>query len=338
MAVLPFIPGLDVTVVVDGVDAQEYDPPEDENDEQQMKHEDFDPAYVPPGAIPHIVRYIEAKPGAPYQYRLTLNPIFHFRSHHAGFSAQNDAHKGGVQHVFKSTTPERPVIGQIHKSTVGNAKEGYNTVRFRFAPISLVESDNLKASDIQEQMKATKEFGCLKVRVFRLDEGEKYILDRIPARDPYSEQPLQFSEKALKGRAVDCVTSFTEEPSSGRGATYKRNYTDRLKRPFALFEFRYRSKKGLMAEGIIPRPVEIVDKDEAAEDHPIIKPDQSTLDRVQRMSDAEARRRLAELMEQNMRGSPAIKREAPMDDAEFSARYKTRKLNNGQVEIDLTDD
>lgn len=37
--------------------------------------------------------------------------------------------------------------------------------------------------------------------------------------------------------------------------------------------------------------------------------------------------------------NPRIKREpSPMADDEFMARYKARRLNNGRIEVDLTDD
>ncbi|KAK3986057.1 hypothetical protein QBC44DRAFT_333913 [Cladorrhinum sp. PSN332] len=340
MAILPHIPGLNVVVVVDGVDAQEYDPDEEEDHDQPLSLINFDHVYNDQqGAIPHVVRYIEAKPGAPFFYRIALGPDFVFRScHHLGYRLQGDGKNWGGGHVFASDKKQNAsIVVTVSKITIGNSKEGYKRMEFCFAPLSLVESDNFKPGDIKAQVEAAKEFGSLKLSFFRFDSGNRYSLEGSGGVADILNQPKEFSEKALKGRAVDCVSSFTSKPLAKRGYGYERNYTHPRKLPFAVFEFRYRSKEGLMAEGIIPRPVQ-VDDDESVEDRPIAKPEQSTLEQVRGMSDEEVRRRLAELMDQSARGGPGIKREAPMDDAKFSARYKTRKLNNGQVEIDLTDD
>ncbi|RYP08726.1 hypothetical protein DL764_001746 [Monosporascus ibericus] len=70
-------------------------------------------------------------------------------------------------------------------------------------------------------------------------------------------------EKALKGRAVthkiDCAPGKPGIPSRPRQVDA---YQDPLKRPFAVFEFRYRSREGLIAESVIPRPTPMGDMDE----------------------------------------------------------------------------
>ncbi|RYP53125.1 hypothetical protein DL769_010561 [Monosporascus sp. CRB-8-3] len=70
-------------------------------------------------------------------------------------------------------------------------------------------------------------------------------------------------EKALKGQ---CVTNRVDYVPGKPGIpTPQRQvdvYQDLLKRPFAVFEFRYRSREGLIAEGIIPRPTPMDDMDE----------------------------------------------------------------------------
>ncbi|RYP45871.1 hypothetical protein DL768_007828 [Monosporascus sp. mg162] len=70
-------------------------------------------------------------------------------------------------------------------------------------------------------------------------------------------------EKALKGRTVTHKVDFA--PGKPGIPTTQRQvdvYQDPLKRPFAVFEFRYRSREGLIAEGIIPRPTPMDDMDE----------------------------------------------------------------------------
>ncbi|KAL1838549.1 hypothetical protein VTJ49DRAFT_2547 [Mycothermus thermophilus] len=111
-----------------------------------------------------------------------------------------------------------------------------------------------------------------------------------------------------------------------------KNYVDPKNRPFAVFEFRYRSNKGLIRECIIPRAP-------------------TATDEVQGMSEDQLRQRLAQVLKENQRlaqevaerkviesKSIGIKREVEVDEDKFVAKYKARKLDNGRLEIDLTDD
>ncbi|KAJ4414645.1 hypothetical protein N0V85_003057 [Neurospora sp. IMI 360204] len=85
-------------------------------------------------------------------------------------------------------------------------------------------------------------------------------------------------------------------------------------RPIAVFEFRYRTMEGLIQEAIVFRPTPVPDE----------------------VIDAEEYKRIKHEPEND--APRGVKREAPMDDALFAARYKQRRLPNGKVEIDLTDD
>ncbi|KAK4465156.1 hypothetical protein QBC42DRAFT_26312 [Cladorrhinum samala] len=358
MTLFPSIPGLEAVVVVGGVDAHEYEVPEDdENPLESLNLADYDAAYARHGNIPHVVRYIEAKPGVDFLYRVTIKPNFVWRSHHVGVQVRNDGVKGGLRRLFQhQTAQDGSIVENIRSRTSGNSKEGYMTLMFRFAPVSLVESDSVTPSQMQLQMKTAKQCGCLKVFLFRMQKGKKFsVAGKSPAAQP-PPQATQFSEKAFKGRAIDCVSSFIAKPLRTDPTTkYSKNYTDDQKHPFAVFEFRYRSKEGLMTEGIIPRPPQVDDFEALPERKPVKRegaitiddagingsqtvPGRSALEQVNGMSDDEVRRKLAELLDQRNPGNRPMKRENPMDDAEFSARYKTRKLNNGRVEIDLTDD
>ncbi|KAK4223448.1 hypothetical protein QBC38DRAFT_373090, partial [Podospora fimiseda] len=335
IAIIPHIPGLVASVVVDGEEAKEYQP-SDNDDEQPKSLDDFDSVYNHQGLIPHVICYIEVKADAPFLYRVVLNPNFTFKSHHVAYRVQNDSLTSGSRHIFdKPDRRDQPIIKETERHTVGNTKEGYKRLYFRFAPLSVVESDGLTSTDVQQQMEAAKQCGTLWVKLFRMDEGTIVKRKDDGSGTNYLDTPVEFCEKALKGRAVDCVASFTAtKPVAIRKKVHNCKRTDSRKRPFAVFEFRYRSKEGLMAEGIIPRP---------AENNPIVKAERSTLEQVQQMNDEEVRHRLAELIDQNaaaaQNGRRAVKREAsPVDEVKSSTRYKTRKLNNGKVEIDLTDD
>ncbi|KAK3986058.1 hypothetical protein QBC44DRAFT_403233 [Cladorrhinum sp. PSN332] len=322
MAILPSIDNLEVTIIVGDQGAKEYDAPDDENPVDSMTPDDFDLALSQGRTIPYNLEYIEAKPGVGYIFQVTLGRSFIPRCHHIAWSAESDGNMIKLTH-FDDTHRQQDgsMRRQVGGILDGNPREGYKILNYCFEPVTVVEEDNLNPSELREQVDKAKHCGTLKVYLYRMNRGDKYSRDGTEHNNSHIKPPKELPEKALKGRSIGCVAGTTPGLKRDAGFSYASNYADIRRRPFAIFEFRYRSKKGLVAEGIIPRP--------------------TVLDEVEEMSDGEVRRRLAELLERDQKNvpNPGVKREAPpMDDSEFSARYKTRKLSNGRLEIDLTDD
>jgi hypothetical protein len=118
MAVLPDIEGLEVTIEVDGETAKEYDPCDDG---------DGDPPadlkfHIPDGqreadGKPYLVKYIEAKPGAPFHFHIKRLPNFHHHSHHIAFCCRVDSlvtqwkHDNTVTARDKKTTWRKEIKG-----------------------------------------------------------------------------------------------------------------------------------------------------------------------------------------------------------------------------------
>ncbi|KAK3382158.1 hypothetical protein B0T24DRAFT_660923 [Lasiosphaeria ovina] len=124
------------------------------------------------------------------------------------------------------------------------------------------------------------------------------------------------AEKALKGKALDCFAS-TQDPVPVNHVWEKPEnvYNDHLGRPFAVFEFRYWSMA--LPRKFNPRS----NSDGASSNY------------------GETRGEKIYALNVKPERVAGIKREAPeMSEAEFQSRYKSRKLANGRVEVDLTDD
>ncbi|KAK0732458.1 hypothetical protein B0T21DRAFT_196227 [Apiosordaria backusii] len=334
MAILPSVPGLTVTIEVTEKPTKEYDDPEAHSLQVEMQPEDFDlPPNLPPNDIPYVVKYIEAKPGAFYRFKVTLLPRFSQKAHHVAYTVSNDGSRALPSHITKRYRVERhglSVLEHTAASTVRKTRGG-NFIRryFCFAALNVVESDNFTTEEVKEQISKAKDCGVLKVELYHMEESglEPW---RWSCSD-VSESNTTMAEKALKGKAIDCIAGSVSRPSKDPGMFYVDKYHDPKKRPFAIFEFRYRSKEGLIKEGIIPRP--------------------TISDEVEEMSESEVRRKLAELLEKQNSGQgqdvkPArLKREADRMEVDdwapnpaFETRYKTRRLSHGKMEIDLTDD
>lgn len=71
MAVIDLIPGLTVTVKVDGRTAQEYEGPRVETDFMDLTHYHHAPMKPGPPNPPHVIKYIEAIPGAFFKIRIS---------------------------------------------------------------------------------------------------------------------------------------------------------------------------------------------------------------------------------------------------------------------------
>ncbi|RYP67738.1 hypothetical protein DL771_007071 [Monosporascus sp. 5C6A] len=108
-------------------------------------------------------------------------------------------------------------------------------------------------------MYKAQRLGTLQILVYNMMFSNK---THTPAAfPPPNTGPVH--DKALKGRTVthkvDYAPGVPAIPTPQRQIAV---YQDPLKRPFAVFEFRYRSRESLIAEGIVPRPTPMDDMDE----------------------------------------------------------------------------
>ncbi|KAK5656938.1 hypothetical protein OQA88_3460 [Cercophora sp. LCS_1] len=187
---------------------------------------------------------------------------------------------------------------------------------------------NFSKDAIQEQISQAKDIGVIRVNVFHMKASN------VVARELYrttTHKTATLAEKALKGKAVDAQLGLDTKPF-GSTTIYRNEdiFHDSQKRPFAVFDFWYRTKEGLYKEGILERP--------------------RTPDQIDAMNEDGLRRLARELLEKQATGETrvksengdgrAVKRERAetMSDAEFLRRYKGRKMEGGKIEIDLTDD
>ncbi|KAK3397454.1 hypothetical protein B0T20DRAFT_412344 [Sordaria brevicollis] len=305
MAILSRYPGLTVNVKVDNELAKEYDAPEEEVEAGSEKWEFHKLNSRLRGGTPYSLSYIEAKPGKPFEFVIDTRCI--------------NLYGGEKPEAFQVTASldgyhTSLLLGNenytFRKCYTGNPTTGYSESKFKFASLDILEGP-VPANDIKRQVEEAKHYGTLLI--------ELHLVRRIPGRSrPYlprdapNSSVMGIAEKALKGKAVDTKTTFNSKRITGTMYSATVEYSDPKSRPFAVFEFRYRTMEGLIREAIVPRPAEVIDVEEEYIRIKRIKPE----------------------IEDAPRG---IKRE-PMDPDQFAARYKQRRLEDGKVEIDLTDD
>ncbi|KAK4207004.1 hypothetical protein QBC37DRAFT_104955 [Rhypophila decipiens] len=329
MVVLDDIRGLEVTVQVNGTAAKEYDNP-DRNEIPELTHDDFHLA-VRGQALPHVVKYIEAKPGERFEVHVQRTPHFQRIGVNLFYRVEVDGCSDNMcwsDHSSSATENWTNTVSYL----LSIMETGTERHHFKFANLDVGEVENLKQAELKNQTEKTKKWGKIVVRVYHAagQEQQEWAISKVATNKGHG----RISEKAVKGKALDAVTEFDSTPSSRPKIEYRSLYSDPQKRPFAMFEFRYRTKRGLVREGIIPRT-----------------PSPTLEDEIHDMPDDEVRRLARELLarerkksetpavkEENRRG---IKREIDLTDEDpFAADvppYKTQRRADGALEIDLTD-
>ncbi|KAI6364616.1 hypothetical protein MCOR25_005621 [Pyricularia grisea] len=293
----PELKGIEVTVLVSDQPATEY---RDEDAEKELTKEKFDPL----GDKVHIIRYIEAKPGEPFAVRVVRTPEFVRKSHHIACAVQVDkkvCKTGQEVHFGKAPKDSWDKVYRDHHIRTSPTHRVKQTWHFAALELDADESQLLSAEEIKKHSEDVKCLASIKIRLYHMKETlEKKMEEFQPGvvREEYNNIP----EKALKGKALGLTASYKNTTKEDLGPVPRAvlRYNDRYERPFAVFEFRYRTRENLYQEGILERPVE--------------NEDEKTIAR-------------------------GTKRELDNQDdlAERPKRaYKERRLRSGRFEVDLT--
>src|SRR3954453_12852144 len=98
MAISDILPGIEVVVNVNGDAAKEYADPDANESGEDDEIQILATAAIETRSVelqakycPHIIKYIEAKTGAPFEIEVIAHENFRRASHHIGMEVQVDA-------------------------------------------------------------------------------------------------------------------------------------------------------------------------------------------------------------------------------------------------------
>jgi hypothetical protein len=126
MAICKDVAGIEVVVEVDGEVAEEWDPPNNydgiEIVEQPPRPLDTD-KNKPHG---YVVKYIEAKPGAPFKFLVNKTSRFRRYGHHMAYAVQVDGEYLELDHEHDQEAKK----GKVSTDPWQGVTKGYVTGRF----------------------------------------------------------------------------------------------------------------------------------------------------------------------------------------------------------------
>ncbi|KAI0096928.1 hypothetical protein GGR51DRAFT_566914 [Nemania sp. FL0031] len=260
MAIIKDVPGLEVTVEIDRRSLPEYDDPHakicDDDDLEVLatatKEKDSVSTVV--CQIPHVVKYIESIPGSEFSIRFVKESFFNSRCHQIGVAYEMDGIKSSLAQEPSRFGPGR--WGFVYVGTRYYSEGvGWRGRKFKFNALQRVPTNQCSKQNICEDIARSKSLGTLRILVYRMESC--LVLPMPPTSKAYIPRE-NLAEKALKGRALYAITGFGEEmPASGPTVCRGEKYQDPEQQPCAIFEFRYRTKEGLIEELIVPRPTPI---------------------------------------------------------------------------------
>ncbi|KAK8920017.1 hypothetical protein VCV18_008850 [Metarhizium anisopliae] len=192
MAVITSVPGISITVHVNGEVAQEY-PPLDPTDE------------CTPSPPPHIC-YIESKSNQSFLVRLTLSPERTTSETNAIlFTVFIDGMFAGGQIVYRRSTRQlgSPMIVDIKDQIIQSDVAGHCIRRsFSFSPVSLVEETT--QAMVERDSRRAKSLGCIVVNLATCKPGATRVMQPLA---PWRNSDFVLAEKAMKGKELSHGTS-----------------------------------------------------------------------------------------------------------------------------------
>lgn len=250
---------IEVKVLVNGTAAQEYNDDDEENNEPNI-----------------VTRFIEALSGLEFEVQYELKPSFRFPSQHLGFNVSIDGKALASQVISKEcskggSSGRKGTIEGISRSdgvTWSLEKFRFSDLKISLCPcMSYNHSELSRSGDDQTQnpnsdlkVDAAK-IGTITLKVHRMSKGvyHKPGTKGSAGWDDLTELGT-LPEKALKGQALSHCTRYGNRASmtysgsncacslglpqsrSPSGVWVGCEYLDGRDKPFAVFNFKYRSR------------------------------------------------------------------------------------------------
>ncbi|TGO36562.1 hypothetical protein BHYA_0121g00230 [Botrytis hyacinthi] len=243
MVVLDRLPGLDVTIRVNGVQAQEYD-----------DDEDIEVGPGPVGehqALRTVSKYIEAIDGAEFSIICALLPKLKFNAPNLRVHVSVDGNYAQGRFVTPLDVGRSPVQldGPVSFHPIGNRSK---LQKYRFSELR-ISSEEGRLSNLKKDKAEAEKVGTIEIRIWR---ASKLVPVQPERRQTIKSSSNTFHEKALKGQAKSHNVSYSPETAASAPFYMDATNIDGKDYPVAIYKFKYRSKESLKQLLIIERTPE----------------------------------------------------------------------------------
>ncbi|KAH8597435.1 hypothetical protein B0O99DRAFT_684760 [Bisporella sp. PMI_857] len=230
MAIHESLPGVEVTICVDGEALKEY-----EAENEEAKHEIE--AVRLHQAERTVTKFVESVTGKVFCVKIQVHPSCKESLYKLGFETLVDGVRAMEplisRRAYCTSTMEELILGFTHRATS-------TLQRFMFAEIK-TKADGTNLEKINKDRDSMAQVGEIQVYVHRLDNGiqqTKCTSQQITLNRSYEDE---IHEKALKGESKSHgVVLGTPEPITN-GKVFKCKNIDGKDYPRAIFKFKYRS-------------------------------------------------------------------------------------------------
>ncbi|KAF8857647.1 hypothetical protein BDZ45DRAFT_744153 [Acephala macrosclerotiorum] len=336
MAILDAVPGLDVSVYVDGHALKEYDDEEEDEITPSTAAEEFQASRT-------VSKYVEAVSDKVFSVRLAFTKPFSMDCDAMSIPIFVDGKQMDTRviskYFHKDNFRDRVLKNHMELEFKGvdvpaPGKNNQNFVKkFRFSKIGITMDDD-KLKEVKQDSERIEKVGEITVKFYRADASPEVQKDSKVARDPSSElSQSSVHEKALKGQAKSHQVSFGPADELISRLIVKADKIDNF--PIATFRFKYRSKEALKSLLIVERTPSPEPEEASASPPPV---DLNNLDADQKK---QLEKFLKGLIRNRGRGSSntpqrTIKRER--DAGEGPSNSKKKRKSGRKATVDLTED
>ncbi|UPX16788.1 uncharacterized protein EKO05_0007174 [Ascochyta rabiei] len=255
MAIIPSMPGLEVTIEVDNIALPEHE--YEDEDTTTAGHGAFDDS---------VTRYIEVPSGAEFSIRWLLRPPFESTAAiHATVMLD-----GFYLHApIRETGDKDNVQGYKYAKTIYKEDRQSFAQSFRFSELEIGKydaspfyyletdrsADDSSSRTIQDLEHQLEGIGCITVYFYQIIGETEFHATVVPQLeltqcDPMSEKIAQKNAPKL-GDVLTHQASLTA-PQAMHSSLFHEIQTEDA--PFAAYTFHYRSRGALQSLGVIPRP------------------------------------------------------------------------------------
>ncbi|KAL2032885.1 hypothetical protein VTO58DRAFT_106057 [Aureobasidium pullulans] len=224
MAILDSLPGVEITVVVDGEDLHEYQDADMEDEENT------------------VTKYVEAVTGANFTIKIMVPKKFGFEGTCLSFHVLVDGAEAEHPLIQPRHVRRAPKVRSVEGARVSNT----HIRKFRFTELETVNDHGF---GLPKDLERVKELGYIRVEVFH--KTVKNISKRV-CKELQKDEGF-ISEKAIKGKAISHAHSLDSEQHEDKSTLWKTQPIIGDEGPRGTFLFHYRSKDSLRQMLIIPR-------------------------------------------------------------------------------------